>query len=108
PMPDEKALSVNSLRGTRKTAILLVALGPPGSSEILKQLKQEQSDRLATAIARMDYVSAEQVDAVLNEFSQLLTSQSLFVRGGITYAQKLLVETYGPEIAKTLIARLTK
>jgi flagellar motor switch protein FliG len=107
-MQDEKALSTNTLTGTRKTAILLVALGPPGSSEILKQLKQEQSDRLATAIARMDYVSAEQVDAVLNEFGQLLTSQSLFVRGGITYAQKLLVETYGPEIAKTLIARLTK
>jgi flagellar motor switch protein FliG len=106
-MPDEKALST-TLTGTRKTAILLIALGPKGSAEILKQLKQEQSDRLATAIARMDQISAEQVDAVLNEFSQLITSQSLLVRGGVEYASKLLVETYGAEVAQQLIARLTK
>jgi flagellar motor switch protein FliG len=108
PMLDENALSVTNLTGMRKTAILLIALGPQGSSEILKQLKQEHSDRLATAIARMDSISAEQVEAVLNEFSQLITSQSLLVRGGVDYAQKLLVETYGPEAAQQLIARLTK
>jgi len=107
-MSQEKALTATSLTGIRKTAILLVALGPPGSVEILKLLKQEHSDRLATAIARMDSVSQEQVDAVINEFSQLVTSNSLFVRGGLDYAQKLLVETYGQEIAQTLIARLTR
>jgi flagellar motor switch protein FliG len=107
-MPQEKGLTATSLTGIRKTAILLVALGPPGSIEILKLLKQEHSDRLATAIARMDSVSQEQVDAVINEFSQLVTSNSLFVRGGLDYAQKLLIETYGPDIAQTLIARLTR
>jgi flagellar motor switch protein FliG len=107
-MLDNKALSAVNLPGMRKTAILLIALGPQGSAEILKQLKQEHSDRLATAIARMEHINTEQVEAVLTEFSQLITSKSLFVRGGIEYAEKLLVETYGAEVAQHLIARLTK
>ncbi|HMF75007.1 MAG TPA: flagellar motor switch protein FliG [Bryobacteraceae bacterium] len=104
-MTDEKAVA---LTGTRKTAILLIALGSKGSAEILKQLPQENSDRLAAAIARIEQVSEEQVDSVLNEYSQLLTSQRLLVRGGVDYARKLLVETYGADVAQQLIARLTK
>lgn len=107
-MANEKPKNALGLTGLRKTAILLVALGSKGSGEILKRLKQEDSDRLATAIARLEHVSEQQVEAVLTEYSQLLASQSLLVRGGVDYAHKLLQDTYGADVAQQLIQRLTK
>jgi flagellar motor switch protein FliG len=96
------------LSGIQKTAIVLVALGPAESASILKHVSEEEADRVAKAIAKLDRVTPEQVEATLEEFIQYHTSQRLFVKGGLDYAHKLLVEAYGPQVAQDLLDRLVR
>ena len=96
------------LTGVQKTAIVLVTLGPAESAAILKHISEDEADKVAKAIARLDRVTPEQVESVLEEFIQYQTSQRLFVKGGLDYAHKILLEAYGREVAQGLIDRLVK
>src|SRR5665213_1843038 len=96
------------LKGIQKAAIFLIALGPADSAGILKKLPEEDADRIAKAVARLEQVAPEQVELILEEYHQYATSQKLLVRGGIDYAQKMLSEAFGLEVANRLIARLSK
>ena len=99
---------VPKLKGIQKAAIFLVALGPADSAGILKKLTEQDADRVAKAVARLDQVAPEQVEEILEEYHQYATSQKLLVRGGLEYAHKMLAEAFGEETAKRLISRLAK
>ena len=96
------------LSGLQKAAILLIAIGQKESAQIVKHLPEEHADRIARAIARLDHVAHESVEQSLTEYNQFVTSQKLLVRGGVDYAQKVLVEAYGEEVARKLISRLNR
>ncbi|MBV8069486.1 MAG: flagellar motor switch protein FliG [Acidobacteriaceae bacterium] len=98
--------SAKDLTGAQKAAVVLISLGPRDSASILKHIPETEADAIARAIARLDQVSTEQVQQVLEEFAQGVTSHRLFVKGGLEYANEILVEAYGPETAKRLIDRL--
>lgn len=104
----EKELEPPKLRGIQKAAIFLIALGPADSAGILKKLPEEEADRIAKAVARLEQVAPEQVEQILEEYHQYATSQKLLVRGGIEYAHKMLAEAFGEEVASRLISRLAK
>jgi flagellar motor switch protein FliG len=96
------------LTGLQKAAIFLIAIGPRESAQILKHLPEEETALLAKAIARLEQVGHESVEASLSEYNQFVTSQKLLVRGGVEYAQKVLIEAYGEEAARKLISRLSR
>ncbi|HEX7359386.1 MAG TPA: flagellar motor switch protein FliG [Bryobacteraceae bacterium] len=104
----EVIASEDSLTGLQKAAIILIALGPTDSVPILKHLSEEESSKAAKAIARLEQVKPEQVDGVLEEFHQFATTHQLFIKGGLEYAQKLLIETYGSSAAQRLIEHMVK
>jgi flagellar motor switch protein FliG len=107
-VPQEALAGEDTLSGMQKAAIVLIALGPADSAPILKLLSEEESAKAAKAIARLEHVKPEQVDGALEEFHQFATSQQLYIKGGLEYAQKLLIEVYGPSAAQRLIDRLVK
>src|SRR5882724_3050093 len=104
-MPAEPQIE-GPLKGLQKAAILLIALGSKDSASILKHLPEDDADRLTQAIARYDQITQEHVEHTLEEYGQFVTSQKLFVRGGIDYANELLTEAFGPDVAARLTARL--
>ncbi len=106
-MPDTEEV-VTKLKGVQKAAIFLIALGPADSAHILKHLPEDDADRVAKAVARLDSVASDQVEHILEEYHQFLTSQKLMVRGGVEYAHKMLAEAFGEEAAMRLISRLSK
>ena len=70
--PEEKNMSegriaelVKSIPGPKKAAIVMVALGSEASSKILKNLDEHDVERLSTEIARLDNVSPEIRQAVI-------------------------------------------
>jgi flagellar motor switch protein FliG len=107
-VPQEVLGNDESLTGLQKAAIVLIALGPAESAPVLKHLSEEEAGTVAKAIAQLEHVKPEQIDSALEEFHQFATSHQLFIKGGIDYAQKLLIETYGPNAAQRLIERLVK
>src|SRR6266436_1230755 len=95
-----------ALPGIRKAAILLVMMGEEVSAELLRQLEEEEVQQSGREVARLTAVTAEQAEAVLDEFHQMTIAHDYVLKGGIDYARKLLNTAYGPEVAKRALDRL--
>jgi len=106
-MTEEVAIE-QKLSGPQKAAVFLIAIGSKESALILKHLPEEQADKIAQTIARLDKVHHENIEFILQEYSQFVTSQKLLARGGVEYAHKVLIEAYGETVARKLISRLSK
>jgi flagellar motor switch protein FliG len=105
-MSEDRENPVESLTGLQKAAIVLMALEPAESAAILKNIPEEEADRIARVIARLEQVTPQQVQGALEEFNQYATSHQLYLRGGLEYARRLLEEAYGGKVADRLIQRL--
>ncbi|MDQ6665183.1 MAG: flagellar motor switch protein FliG [Acidobacteriota bacterium] len=96
------------LSGIRKAAILLIILGDKSSAELIKQLEDDEVHLVSREITRIGSITSEQAEAVLEEFHQMTMARNFVVNGGIDYAKKMLMEAYGPEVAKKVLDRLVK
>src|SRR5438067_12049885 len=94
------------LTGVRKAAILMVSLGEEVGAELLRQLEEDEVQELGREVTRLSSVTAEQSEAVLDEFHQMSVAHDYVLKGGIDYARKLLITAYGPEAAKKVLDRL--
>lgn len=100
--------STTQLAGLRKASIVLVALGPADSAKVLKHLPEDEANRVTRAIAQLKLVSMEELRSVLEQFGQDAASQQLCVKGGLDYAEKMLTEAYGQNVAQSLVERVAK
>src|SRR5215467_15478000 len=94
--------------GVRKAAILMVVLGDQASAEVMKQLEEEEVHLIGREMARIPAISAEQAEAILEEFYQMSLAHEYVHKGGLDYARKVLMNAFGPEQAKKLLDRLLK
>ncbi len=94
--------------GVRKAAIVLIILGDLISSEILKQLDEEEVQMIGREVARLSSVTSEQSEAILEEFHQMSIAHNYVLKGGLEFARKILVNAFGPEHAKKILDRLVK
>lgn len=97
-----------NLTGIRKAAMMLVLLGDKCSAEIIKQLSEDEVQMVSREIARIESISTENADYLLEEFYQMNMAHDYVVRGGMEYAKKMLIHAFGPEVSKKLIDRLSK
>jgi len=100
--PSRKRLADN-VSGVRKAAILLVAVGEELAKEILRALPEADVQRLTEELADLRGVTPELSSDILEEFWELLETQNFMVHGGLDYASRLLVETFGPQRAEDLL-----
>jgi flagellar motor switch protein FliG len=92
----------------RKAAILLVALGEDTAKEILRSLTEADVELLTEELAELRTVPPELSAAVIEEFWEVLESQSFLMHGGLDYANRLLMETFGKDRAKDLMAMVRR
>ncbi len=92
-----------TLSGLRKAAVLLVAVGEDLAKEVLRALPETDVQRLTEELADLRGVTPELSLEILEEFWELLETQNFMIHGGLDYARRLLVETFGPERAEDLL-----
>jgi flagellar motor switch protein FliG len=92
-----------NLTGLRKAAILLVAVGEELAKEILRALPEMDVQRLTEELADLRGVTPEVSAEVMEEFWQLLETQNFMIHGGLDYASRLLIDTFGKERADDLL-----
>ena len=97
----------NELSGLQKAAILLITLGPERSSAIFKHLKEDEIEELTLEIANTRSITPQMKEDVLEEFYQICLAKQYIEEGGIAYAKELLEKTFGPEMARDVIGKLT-
>ena len=98
----------NTLSGVRKAAILMIILGEGACSEILKQMDEDEIQDIGREVARIQSITSEQADEVLEEFYNMAVAHDYVLKGGMDYARKVLISAFGPEQAKKLLDRLVK
>jgi len=91
------------LSGLRKAAVLLVAVGEELAGEILRSLPEADVQRLTEELADLRGISPSLSSEVMEEFWQLLETQGFVMHGGLDYASRLLMETFGKERADDLL-----
>jgi flagellar motor switch protein FliG len=96
----------DQMPGIRRAAILLIALGEQSSAELVKDLSEEEVQKVSHEIARIKTISADQAEMVLEDFGQLVTGREFLVKGGLDYARKMLQGAFGTEAGKKIYERL--
>src|SRR5215469_3910416 len=102
-----KKKGIKEYTGRQKAAIFLVTIGSEISSEIFKYLREDEIETLTFEIARLETIDAEQKDAILQEFQELMMANQFISTGGIDYARELLEKSLGSQKAIDIINRLT-
>jgi flagellar motor switch protein FliG len=92
-----------SMSGLRKAAVLLVAVGEDLAKEILRSLPESDVQRLTEELADLRGITPELASEIMEEFWQLQETQNFMVHGGIDYASRLLVGTFGRARAEDLL-----
>ena len=101
------ASTTNEMSGLQKAAILLITLGPERSSTIFKHLKEDEIEELTLEIANTRSITPQMKEEVLEEFYQICLAKQYIEEGGIAYAKELLEKTFGAEMARDVIGKLT-
>lgn len=94
------------MSGARKAAILCLSLGEDAASALFSQLSEEEIQQLSKELALLPEINSETANHIIEEFHQLLAAKNYITTGGVDYAKRILVKTFGPEAAKRLTAKV--
>jgi flagellar motor switch protein FliG len=79
----------------RKAAILLLSLDKPLAAEVMSQLPRRQVELVTIEIAKLEGVTKEEQEKVLEEFGNLARDRVPMERGGMDLATELLKQSLG-------------
>jgi flagellar motor switch protein FliG len=96
------------LTGVRKAAILTLVLGEDCAAQIFKYLSEEEIEQIAREVATLSSVRPQDGSTVLEEFHHMWKAAEYLSQGGVEYAQKLLVKSLGPDMARRVLDRVIK
>lgn len=82
-----------ALTGTRKCAVLCIALGPNAAAQMLEKLSPSQAEQVAREIATLETVDTDTVNAVLQEYRSAAEQPDGGLRGGPEYAMQVLKQS---------------
>jgi flagellar motor switch protein FliG len=106
-LPDGRR-PVDSLSGPAKAAVFCLAIGEDVASDIFRFLEEDEVQLISRELTNLHRVSSDTADDVVEEFYQLLLAQTYVASGGVEYAKRLLIKTYGGEVAKRLLDKITR
>lgn len=96
----------SKLTNTQKVAVLLISMGVEEASKLLKELRDDEVEKITLEIAHMDNISASVVDDVMKEFHDLLEAKQFILEGGIEYARNILEKSKNKDDVTALLKRL--
>lgn len=95
------------LKGPRKTAILLLAMGDKFTSEVFKRLDRSEITAISKAMVELDTVPKEEVEEVLREFHYALVTGKELIMGGEDAVKRMLMKNLDSDTAKYIMDALS-
>lgn len=92
--------------GTRKAAVLCMALGTDAAAQLLQQLSPDEVERVSAEIAAIPSVDADEIAQVLQEFQETRHRAGQMADGGTRTAEALLERALGVDRARGAVTRL--
>jgi flagellar motor switch protein FliG len=95
-----------TITGVRKAAITLIALGTEAASLVLKNMRDDEVERITVEIAKARNVSSEVVEKTLMEFRDMSMARDYIAQGGVNFARQALESALGPRRADEIMMRV--
>ncbi len=92
--------------GITKGAILMLALGEAGASEVMKYLTPREVQKLSEAMTTMKAIPHEEVVTVLDDFHTVAGSSSTLGLDSDEYIRSVLNKALGEDKATSLLSRI--
>ena len=103
-----KAANSKKASSITRAAAVIVALGSAQASEVYKHLSDDEIERLTVEVARLNKLSAEDMQEIVDDFYGLCTTQKILSEGGVIYAKNVLEKAFGAQQANSLMERVSK
>jgi flagellar motor switch protein FliG len=98
----------DNLDGSKRAAIVLLALGKEASTQVLKNLDDAEVERIAAEIATLGPVPDDVQNKVLRDYTQALAITAGSRRGGIDTASDLLESALGSSKASEVVGKVKR
>ncbi|CAN5125908.1 flagellar motor switch protein FliG [soil metagenome] len=92
--------------GLTDSAILMMTLGEEHAAEVFKHLSPKEAQKLGESMARLQGVSRDQVEKVLDNFKSEMGEQTSLVANNDDYVRSVLQKALGEEKAGYLLDRI--
>ncbi len=103
-----KAANGKKASSITRAAAVIVALGSAQASEVYKHLTDDEIERLTVEVARLNKLSSEDMQEIVDDFYGLCTTQKILSEGGVLYAKNVLEKAFGSQQATSLMERVSK
>ncbi len=94
------------MTGATKAAVMMVTLGADACAQIFKSLEEDDIEILTAEIARLEGITPEMRERVLEEFHQMAVAQKFILQGGVDYAKQALEAAVGPRRAREILEKV--
>ena len=101
-MPRQKKISSAS-----RAAAVIVAMGSERASEVYKYLSDEEIETLSLEVAKLNHMTPDDMQGIVDDFYGLCTTQKVISEGGVLYARDVLEKAFGAERATSLMERVS-
>jgi len=91
-----------------KAAAVIVALGSAQASEVYKHLTEDEVETLTLEVAKLDRLSPDEMQDIVDDFYGLCTTQKVISEGGVLYARNVLEKAFGTQQATNYMERVSK
>lgn len=92
----------------QRAAAVVISLGADRASEVYKYLKDEEVEQISLEIAKLDRISPEEMQSIVDDFYGLCVTQKVINEGGVIYARDVLEKAFGAQQATSYMERLSK
>jgi len=91
------------IKPVQKAALVLIAMGVQNAAQVMKNLNDSETERIAIEIAKLRDVPADVLGSAIEEFYQLMLANEYIVQGGLDYARQVLESAYGHKKADEIL-----
>ena len=102
-MRDESNSLTRQLVGSRKAAALLLAMGKPAATQILKHLSHSELREVTMAAANLGHIQNEQIESIVEDFTHAFAAGSPLM-GDEGQARALLTDAVPPDQISEILA----
>jgi flagellar motor switch protein FliG len=94
------------LSNRQKAAVMLMILGPDISGKVVRHLDEEHTELLTLELARLERVTPDQRQGIIDEFYEVAIAQDYIAEGGVENARQLLESAYGSDRAAEVLRKV--
>ncbi|MBQ8435636.1 MAG: flagellar motor switch protein FliG [Oscillospiraceae bacterium] len=107
-MASTKTEKNSEITQATKVAAIMIALGVDSASEVYKYLRDDEIEAITSEIAKLDLLSSDDMQQILEDFYDLCVTQKVVAEGGESYAKDVLDKAFGPQRAAYLMEQVLK